>query len=367
MKKQTQKEFIKKSKFLFKNKLDYSKVNYINSKIKVNLICKIHGDFSISPAVHLSYKRGCPLCSNKKYDTNSFIEKSIKIHKNKYLYNKVKYLSIKKHVIITCKIHGDFFQTPDKHIRGQGCSKCSPSCRKDINYFLGKAKKIHGNKYDYSEVFFTKIFTNVKIICPNHGPFNQTPANHINHKMGCARCHSESTRIGLINFIKRANIAHNYKYDYSKSIYVNCATKIEIICNKHGSFFQNPTPHIRGANCPWCVGKSSKIENEWLNYLKVPKKYRNKVLKFPNKYYRVDAFNPVNNTIYEFYGDYWHGNPNIYNLEYFNKHNKQKFEKLYLSTIEREKELISLGYKLITIWESDFKKILKTCKELQSD
>ena len=65
MKKQTQTEFINKSKKIFGNKLDYSKVNYVNSRIEIILICKEHGEFLIKPKDHLAYKRECKFCQTK--------------------------------------------------------------------------------------------------------------------------------------------------------------------------------------------------------------------------------------------------------------------------------------------------------------
>jgi hypothetical protein len=290
-----------------------------------------------------------------------FINKSIAVHGAHFVYDKVIYSGAKNPVVIGCKMHGDFLQTPDKHVnRRQGCPKCKKSARKDIDYFLKKSKEIHGDTYDYSEVIFSRMFDRVEIICRKHGSFWQLPANHINHKMGCGKCATESTRILLDDFIKRAVASHHNLYDYSKSVYINCATKIEIVCSKHGSFWQKPFSHINGADCPWCVGKNSMKEKLWLDHLNIPREYRNKTLYDKGKHYRVDAYDPIANTIYEFYGDYWHGNPKIYNPNYTNKHNKIKFRTLFHKTITRESELLNLGYKIISIWEQDFDQMIKT-------
>lgn len=305
MKKQTKEEFIYKSKLIFNNLLDYSLVNYINSTTNVILTCKIHGNFIIKPAAHLSYKRSCPICSGSKYNQEEFIKKCNKIHNNKFNYNKTQYYSIKEKVIITCKNHGDFLQTPDKHINGkQGCPKCKKSSKKDLKFFLEKSFIIHNNTYDYSLVNFKKMFDKVLIICKIHGVFEQTPANHINHKQGCQKCAFIKSRLSLNDFIKKAKIIHLDKYDYSKVIYTNAVTKIEIICKKHGVFYQKPNSHLSGSGCSKCSGHISKKETNWLNSLKIPLEYRNKTLKINDVFYKVDAFDYLNNTIYEFYGDY---------------------------------------------------------------
>ena len=80
-------------------------------------------------------------------------------------------------------------------------------------------------------------------------------------------------------FIKKANIIHNNKYDYSKVIYKNNKTKIIIICPIHGEFLQRPSHHLRNQNCPKCnivlsinnnfISKSILIHNNKYNYDKV--------------------------------------------------------------------------------------------------
>jgi hypothetical protein len=123
--KQTQDDFIEKSKNIFNN-LDYSKVKYINSKTNIILVCKTHKEeFTIQPGPHLSYKRGCPYCSNHLLHFDDFKKHGKDIHKDKYDYSKVVWKNVKTKVNIICKIHGEFWQTPDKHLNNeQGCPKC---------------------------------------------------------------------------------------------------------------------------------------------------------------------------------------------------------------------------------------------------
>ena len=122
--------------------------------------------------------------------------------------------------------------------------------------FIEKARKVHGDFYDYSEVKYVNTHTKVKIICPEHGPFFQTPNDHLrNH--GCKLCaikhNSENLRKDLVEFTTQAQLAHQNKYDYSKVIYTGAHTKVEIICPEHGSFFQTPKNHIDGHGCPFCL------------------------------------------------------------------------------------------------------------------
>lgn len=104
----------------------------------------------------------------------------------------------------------------------------------------------------------------------------------------------------------------------------------------------------------------SKSENQWLNEMNIPNdnKHRQKILYE----YRVDGFIPEENKIYEFLGDYWHGNPNIFQPTDLNKHNDKTMGELYNNTIHRFNDLISYGYRLFYIWESDYKKGKSLCE-----
>lgn len=126
-KKLTSKEFIEKARVIHQNKYDYSEVVYLNSLIKVKIICPIHGAFIQTPNKHLS-KHGCLNCSKTRKITNEeFIFKANKTHKNTYDYNECKYINMHKKVKIKCLKHGMFEQAPDSHLKGQGCPKCKSS------------------------------------------------------------------------------------------------------------------------------------------------------------------------------------------------------------------------------------------------
>lgn len=110
-------------------KYDYTKVIYNGGTSKVKIICKKHGEFEQNTASHI-FGRGCPKCgfevsSTKRLsNTEIFIDRSKKIHNNKYNYNKVNYVNNSTNVIITCNVHGDFKQLPNSHLLGRGCHKC---------------------------------------------------------------------------------------------------------------------------------------------------------------------------------------------------------------------------------------------------
>ena len=123
--------------------------------------------------------------------TQNFLSKA-KLKHNKYDYSLVKYIDAKTKVKIICTIHGEFTQTPNSHLNGSGCYSCGLESRinklsSNTKEFIYKSNKIHKNKYDYSLSKYKNNYTKIKIICPIHGEFNQTPSDHIN-KQGCNEC-----------------------------------------------------------------------------------------------------------------------------------------------------------------------------------
>ena len=255
--------FIEKAKKVHGDKYDYSKVNYIDSKTKICIICPEHGEFWQTPSSHLR-KRGCPFCANNiKYTNEKFIEKASAIHHNRYDYSKTKYVNNKTKVCIICPEHGEFWQTPHVHLQGKGCLKCANRFAYNTKDFIIEAKKIHGNKYDYSKVECINAMTKVCIICPKHGEFWQCPKDHLRGQ-GCPKCGRENVSLKLrknvINFINESNKIHNNKYDYSKVEYVNTNSKVCIICPEHGEFWQLPSHHLSGHGCPKCADQRKGLK-----------------------------------------------------------------------------------------------------------
>lgn len=121
--------------------------------------------------------------------------------------------------------------------------------------FIQKSKIIHNNKYDYSKTKYTKNRNKVVIICKLHGEFKFSPKNHLTGQ-GCYKCgiinREISRKISTEEFIKRASIIHNNKYDYSNTIYINMKSKLKINCLIHGEFEINSQNHISGQGCKEC-------------------------------------------------------------------------------------------------------------------
>lgn len=183
----TTEEWVEEAKKVHGNKYDYSKVCYKNNKTKVCIICKTHGAFFMTPNMHIQGCK-CPKCAGRhNYMTKEWIEEAKKVHKNKFVYDKVKYINNKTTVCIICKKHGEFWQVPNSHLQGYGCPKCSGKYHYTTEDWINEAKKIHGDKYDYSKVNYIDVKTNVSIICPIHGEFWQNPYVHLKGHQ-CPRC-----------------------------------------------------------------------------------------------------------------------------------------------------------------------------------
>lgn len=366
----TQETFIQKANELHQNKFDYSKVTYKNLITKIKIICPIHGEFFQSPCSHLK-GAGCAKCGleksmktkNKNY-FQTFVEKAKKIHNNKYNYSKVNYQKAVKKVEIICPEHGSFFQTPNQHLSGRGCQACGVNKRaksriKPFLEFCQEAEKIHNNYYFYLSEGYKGSNKKIKIQCPIHGVFSQTGRDHLQGK-GCPECGKKSRVKNKTKtktqFISQAIKIHEDKYDYSKVKYYKGRKKVEIICPIHGSFFQTPEGHLSGRGCSNCTYFISKKEKDWLDLIGLPNtsECRNVTLHVKGKVFRVDGFDPKTKTIYEFHGDYWHGNPSIYPSEEINERVKKTFGELYKATVKRENLLKEGGFRVISMWESDY-------------
>jgi len=226
--------------------------------------------------------------------TKYFIQRARITHGKKYSYAKSIYVQARQKLTITCKKHGDFTQTADSHLRGTGCPKCgierrSDSQRMDSEGFVSKARKIHGDKYDYRAVRYRKSSEKVTIICPRHGSWKQTPNNHLNG-FGCNKCGRETLRSAfaddLKSFVKKAIKSHGYKFEYP-SQYVNQNTAINIKCPIHGLFTQRPAEHLKSTfGCPQCAreshGKTHLLSHD--QFVKKARKIHGRKYSYPERY-----------------------------------------------------------------------------------
>ena len=296
------KKYAEEANKIWNNKYDYigyepvTKFNGAKKNGKVVAYChekdefgNEHGIFKVDPYKHKFLHRGCNKCGNKEpLTTDTVISRSILCHTSEYdnlSYEKTKYVNYGTKVVVTChnkdengNEHGDFEISVQHLLKGQGCPICrylksSSKKRRDIKAVIDEAKKIHGDKYDYSLITeYKNDRIKYPIICKEHGTFYQTFNNHIKFKQGCPICGREQSgnerKLTFDEFVEKANKRHSNKYTYHNDEHFENRTKyskIRITCPVHGDFYQTMTNHLFGQGCPIC--KSSKLEQEMTQFL----------------------------------------------------------------------------------------------------
>ena len=216
MRRLTTEEFINKAKDIHNDKYNYTNTVYVNAVTKVSIICPTHGVFYQLPSSHLQ-GHGCPYCGGSSIKTTEqFIQEATNKWGDTYDYSKTTYRNALTKVCIICPEHGEFWQPPSSHLQGHGCPKChflknGLRHRSNTDEFIIKAKKVHGNKYDYSKVNYVKAKEKVCIICPVHGEFYQTPCHHLIGN-GCPKCNYSK----MESIVENALLFNNVQFESQK-------------------------------------------------------------------------------------------------------------------------------------------------------
>lgn len=319
----------------------------------------------------------------KKLTQKEVITQFKKIHGDKYDYSKVKYIKGDIKVEIICPIHGSFWQIPDGHKRGKGCSKCTKNKTFKVEKIIKQFREIHGNKYDYSKIIYVNGNEKVEIVCPIHGSFWQTPKQHKRGR-GCSICAKQAiknTHPHLLCYLKN-------KKDENLS---KCACKkIRCICPDCGHekdiWLKNFT--ARGFICSRCSDGISIPEKFMINLLmRLDIKFETQYNSSWSNSKRYDFYLPKYNMIIETHGEqHYRQSPRGRSLQEEQENDKYKKELALKNGIENYivvdckystlewlkknciKEL-SLYFDLSTVdWESVWKKSQKNIlkKSLQS-
>lgn len=214
--------------------------------------------------------------------------------------------------------------------------------------FVNKAQIIHNNMYDYSLVNYVNSQTKIEIICPKHGIFNQKPNSHINGS-GCRLCgiEKQKNRISLkkIEFIKKANVIHNNKYDYNLVEFKNTHDYVTIVCAKHGKFLQQVYVHLNGSGCPKCgemiTGQKKRNNTEYF-ILKSNKihnhKYDYSLVNYVTAHHYVDIICPIHGKFNQTANSHLNGNGCPLCKESIGEKNISKYLSKHLIVFERNKK-----------------------------
>ncbi|MDB0013213.1 hypothetical protein N9F22_00040 [Alphaproteobacteria bacterium] len=259
-------------------KYQYIRETYKNTNTRLDLVCPIHGRFSMLVSVHLKGS-GCSECSKEQMKQSKtgvalrtlddLISQFRAAHGDKYDYSKVRLKLWNERVRIRCPDHGWFAQQVKLHSEGRGCKKCGYTetalkNRLGAGNLLQRFRDIHGEEFDYDFTNFETIRDKIKIKCPMHDWYEQVASDHL-HYPGCPACKAETlSKIKsrqLSDFLKDARAIHGDKYDYSLCkgdevgrLIKSTDGKITLICPQHGQFEIDPTQHIHSKNgCSRCV------------------------------------------------------------------------------------------------------------------
>ena len=303
----------------------------------------------------------------EKYTTENFIAKARSIHGDKYDYSKVEYINSRTNVCIICPIHGEFWQNPRTHLDNSGCPKCGhynikhPK-RLTQEQFADRSNKMHNNKYDYSKSCFHSIREKVIIICPEHGEFLQTPKNHMNGQ-GCPKCGELKAKKREGDYLNARKNIESFKDDIYNLYggkyevvgdYVNNKTKIAIRCkekykdgSEHGIFYSRPDCLIQKHGCPKCSVNKSYAERELNDFIK--SHYNGDIIESYRGFdgqKEIDIFLPDINVGFEYNGLLWHSS-------------KYKENNAMLDKLEKSE---SENIRLINIFEDEWNEKKDICK-----
>jgi len=297
--------------------------------------------------IDISFITGYTSCYMRRLTKSDVLKRFNNVHGNKYDYSLVEYINNSTKVKIICLSCGCIISiSPSHHFRGQGCKKCgverfADGIRLPINQFIDKANKTHNGKYDYSLVEYKNKHTKVKIVCPVHGVFEQTPTNHYNY--GCNQCGyinaGNKQRIDSVDIAERCKTIHNEKYKYPEFVIESFKDKVKIICPIHGEFEQRIGNHIyKQYGCPKCASHISQQEQElqqWLSqHIDITTNDRTLIAPL-----ELDIIIPSKKIAIEYNGIYWHSEQRGKDKRYhLNKYNLCKEN----------------GYRLIQVWENEW-------------
>lgn len=285
------------------------------------------------------------------------------------------YVGISRPMSIKCNTCGHEFKKPPKQLVYEkfGCPKCALQARSDTQArpwrrFLREAKETHGDAFTYHKEANRDNYGNSYVVDRTCNTCNtrelQSIASHLGGN-GCKTCsgmrkHTTESFVALSKKIWGLD-----QFDYTQVTYVNNKVPVTLKCTKSGHEFQcAPSNHFSKRGCPHCSIKKfvSAGETEWLDSLRVPKANRNPWINVNGQKFNVDGL--MGMTIYEYYGDFWHGNCKRFPPTMINKFNGLTMQELYDHTIVREQLLREGGYVVITMWEQQWMQLRKTRKPI---
>ncbi len=372
--------FVNRALCMHGDAYDYSRIkkdDITGSESKIPIMCNTC-NYTWSPTVSsfINGWRGCPNCADKiKWTLDRLLERTKQVHGDKYDYSQIKETDITGNtskIAVSCNVcKYSWITSIASHITcAAGCPNCVGLAQWTLDRFIKQARKIHGNKYRYfcRPCDIVNVRSRVFVTCEKCDyQWFSAINDHINKQHNCPRC-MYSLKWNLERFLEKSKQIHGEKYSYdqiTESHISGRRSHIPVKCNTcECTWFPAIRDHIRGHGCPHCatVCGYSKKEIEWIEsimetegiivqYAKSPQGQHK--IKFPNGQLRsVDGYCHATNTVYEYNGDFWHGNPCVFNQTDVNRVNKKTFGDLYKDTVAKENIIKQLGYNLVVKWET---------------
>jgi len=349
-----------------------------------------HGLICTTPYLHQSSETGCTKCSGKYQRTEEEFDVDLKAIYGTSITRLDPYINQKTSMMMKCEVnekHQPFKKTGNDLLNArQGCPRCQIERSSEIRRWkkeewITEVQKVHSvGKDDYSKLVLEKNAKDIlwahDIFCIHHQKYYCQRAGDHQNGHRCVLCRdvtlSTQFRMPYLELIQRCREIHsNEKFEYDEKEpedYRNGYSKIQVVCsqtdsegNIHGIWTPTAHNHINGSGCPHCAMAGwSKLSVEWLDMLSDKLGTRIQHVKnggeyqIPGTRLRADGFDRITNTIYEFHGDYWHGNPKKYAADMINSTAGISMGTLYQKTVAKRELAISLGYKYVEMWESDW-------------
>jgi hypothetical protein len=234
-KKKTTEQFIEDAIRIHQFKFDYSLVKYEGVKTHVDIICDQGHTFKQSPNDHLN-GHGCKICSGwgeLKFNPQEFIIRAKSIHGDRYDYSKSVYLDHDSDLIIICQVHGEFLQSPKRHlVHKNGCRKCgyesmADKSRLTKDEFVKKSLEVHFGLYSYDNFNYVSFSTPSYVTCHKHGDFKQSPKDHIIQKQGCPKCRLSKGETIIKNYLDQHQIHYITQKTFPNCINPNTQRKLK--------------------------------------------------------------------------------------------------------------------------------------------
>lgn len=254
-------EFKRQADIIHHNRFEYNPSSYTNTRGSIKFFDPVTND-NYEQRIVNHLKGSLPRELQKKEFTDKsqseFVINATSIHNGFYSYEHVEYINNQTKVSITCPKHGDFLQKPNDHLCGHGCPLCK-SEKKVISEeeFISRARQVHGDKFDYSQLGYKNITGVVNIICPKHGMFTTTGRIHL--RSDYPKCSKDREKVSIEEFKQRLFNRHGDKYSIIEDSYDGLKSPARFIYSKHGEYEYLPFNclNVESAGCKECKRENS--------------------------------------------------------------------------------------------------------------